>query len=249
MLMLAFESSAKPASVALVRDSELIAQYSQYTSLTHSRTLLPMAEDLLKNTDTRIADVDVFAVAHGPGSFTGVRIGVSCANAMALALGIKVIPVSSLAAMRRAVREGVSGIILLNYPSEATMRLVTRSGVPCVVETAGGETHAEGAENAARKSRRGTTGWQTKVVRIVCDAREVAREAATNLAVRQSFASFGYVNAPEGKSWSSERGEFFRETLAERGLRCAVFPPRRRGLGDRPLVVAGRQLGPLRRRL
>ena len=68
-------------------------------------------------------------------------------------------------------------------------------------------------------------------MRIVCDAREVAREAATNLAVRQSFASFGYVNAPEGKSWSSERGEFFREALAERGLGCAVFPPRRRGLG------------------
>ena len=118
------------------------------------------------------------------------------------------------AAMRRAVREGVSGIILLNYPSEATMRLVARSAVPCVVETAGGETHAG-----------------TNVVRIVCDAREVAREAATNLAVRQSFASFGYVNAPEGKSWSGERGEFFREALAERGLGCAVFPPRRRGLG------------------
>ena len=49
MLMLAFESSAKPASVALFRDGSLIAQYSQYTSLTHSRTLLPMAEAMLNN--------------------------------------------------------------------------------------------------------------------------------------------------------------------------------------------------------
>ena len=99
MLMLAFESSAKPASVALVCDSELIAQYSQYTSLTHSRTLLPMAEDLLKNTDTRIADVDVFAVAHGPGSFTGIRIGVSAVKGLAWSSGKPCIGVSTLEAM------------------------------------------------------------------------------------------------------------------------------------------------------
>ena len=74
MLILAFESSAKAASVALCRDGELLSQYSQCTALTHSRTLLPMAEDMLKNTELSLEDVDLFAVAHGPGSFTGVRI-------------------------------------------------------------------------------------------------------------------------------------------------------------------------------
>ena len=99
MLMLAFESSAKPASVALVRDGELLAQYSQYTTLTHSRTLLPMAEDLLRNCDIKIGDVDMFAVAHGPGSFTGIRIGVSTVKGLAWASGKPCTGVSTLEAM------------------------------------------------------------------------------------------------------------------------------------------------------
>ena len=99
MLMLAFESSARPASVALVRDGELIAQYSQYTTLTHSRTLLPMAEDMLKNCDVQISDVDIFAVAHGPGSFTGIRIGVSTVKGLAWASGKPCTGVSTLEAM------------------------------------------------------------------------------------------------------------------------------------------------------
>ena len=73
MLILALESSAKAASVALCRDGVLIAQSQQCCGLTHSCTLLPMAEQMLKNTDTRLADVDAIAVARGPGSFTGVR--------------------------------------------------------------------------------------------------------------------------------------------------------------------------------
>lgn len=99
MLMLAFESSAKPASVALVRDGELLAQSTQITALTHSRTLLPMAEDLLKNCEISIKDVDVFAVAHGPGSFTGIRIGVSTVKGLAWASGKPCIGVSTLEAM------------------------------------------------------------------------------------------------------------------------------------------------------
>ncbi len=99
MLMLAFESSAKPASVALLRDGELIAQYSQVTSLTHSRTLLPMAEDLLKNCEIGPGEIDLYAVAHGPGSFTGIRIGVSTVKGLAWASGKPCIGVSTLEAM------------------------------------------------------------------------------------------------------------------------------------------------------
>ncbi|MBR1456014.1 MAG: tRNA (adenosine(37)-N6)-threonylcarbamoyltransferase complex dimerization subunit type 1 TsaB [Oscillospiraceae bacterium] len=99
MLTLAFESSAKAASVALCRDGALLSQYSQCTALTHSRTLLPMAEDMLKNADIRIEDVDLFAVAHGPGSFTGVRIGVSTVKGLAWALDKPCVGVSTLEAM------------------------------------------------------------------------------------------------------------------------------------------------------
>ncbi len=99
MLILAFESSAAAASVALCRDGHLLSQYSQCTALTHSRTLLPMAEDLLKNAETALADVDLFAVAHGPGSFTGIRIGVSTVKGLAWALDKPCVGVSTLESM------------------------------------------------------------------------------------------------------------------------------------------------------
>ena len=99
MLILAFESSAKAASVALCRDGHLVSQYSQCSGLTHSRTLLPMAEDMLKNAELSIGDVDVFAVAHGPGSFTGIRIGVSTVKGLAWASDKPCIGVSTLEAM------------------------------------------------------------------------------------------------------------------------------------------------------
>ena len=99
MLILAFESSARAASVALVRDGALVSQYSQCSGLTHSRTLLPMAEDMLKNAETSLRDVDLLAVAHGPGSFTGLRIGVSTVKGLAWAGDKPCVGVSTLEAM------------------------------------------------------------------------------------------------------------------------------------------------------
>lgn len=99
MLILGLESSAKAASAALCRDGELIAQYSQCSGLTHSRTLLPMVEDLLQNTETRLDDVDAVAVACGPGSFTGIRIGVAAVKGLCWAAEKPAIGVSTLAAM------------------------------------------------------------------------------------------------------------------------------------------------------
>lgn len=99
MVILAFDSSAKAASVALCRDGKLISQYYQASGLTHSRTLLPMAEDLLKNADMTLKDIDAVAVAHGPGSFTGVRIGVSAVKGLCWGLDIPAVGVSTLEAM------------------------------------------------------------------------------------------------------------------------------------------------------
>ena len=99
MIILSFESSAKAASVALVQDGELIAQYSQCCALTHSRTLLPMAEAMLKNTEYTLEDVDEFACAYGPGSFTGIRIGVATVKGLAWSLEKPCVGVSTLEAM------------------------------------------------------------------------------------------------------------------------------------------------------
>lgn len=99
MLILAFESSAKAASVALWRDGVLLAEYFQNSGQTHSRTLTQMAEDMLRNCDLTPETVDVVACAAGPGSFTGVRIGVAAAKGFAWAGEKPLAGVSTLEAM------------------------------------------------------------------------------------------------------------------------------------------------------
>ena len=83
MMILALESSATACSAALCRDGELVAQSYQNSGLTHSRTLLPMVRDMLKNCQLTLEQVDVIAVAAGPGSFPGLRIGVATAKGLA----------------------------------------------------------------------------------------------------------------------------------------------------------------------
>ena len=99
MLILGLEASAKAASVCLCRDGALFAEYKQQSGLTHSQTLLPMVEALLKNTSTSLSDVDAVAVSEGPGSFTGVRIGVSTVKGLCWGADKPAIGVSTLDAM------------------------------------------------------------------------------------------------------------------------------------------------------
>jgi tRNA threonylcarbamoyladenosine biosynthesis protein TsaB len=99
LLILAFESSAKSASCALLRDGALLAEYFQNSGQTHSRTLTQMAEDMLRNCDLTARDVDAVACAAGPGSFTGVRIGVAAAKGFAWARQLPCCGISTLEAM------------------------------------------------------------------------------------------------------------------------------------------------------
>lgn len=99
MLILALESSAKAASAAIFEDGGMLGLSVANAGLTHSRTLLPMAEALLKNLDKTLPDLDAVAVAQGPGSFTGLRIGLSEAKGLCWALEIPAIGVSTLEAM------------------------------------------------------------------------------------------------------------------------------------------------------
>lgn len=101
MLILAFETSAKAASVAVMEGSSLLAEGYQNTGLTHSQTLMVMAEDALKSSGRTPADVEAVAVAEGPGSFTGVRIGVAAAKGFAWGKDIPCYGVSTLEAMAR----------------------------------------------------------------------------------------------------------------------------------------------------
>ena len=99
MKILALESSAKAASCAVLSDGELLASAWQATGLTHSRTLLPMVEDMLNNSELSVQEIDAVAVAAGPGSFTGLRIGIAAVKGLAWAAEKPCIPVSTLEAM------------------------------------------------------------------------------------------------------------------------------------------------------
>ena len=99
MLTLAFETSAKAASVALTENGKLLGESYQNTGLTHSQTLMVMAEDLLKQCGKKVADLTAVAVAEGPGSFTGVRIGVAAAKGLSWGGELPCYGVSTLEAM------------------------------------------------------------------------------------------------------------------------------------------------------
>ena len=85
MKILALESSAKAASCAVLADGIPLATAWQATGLTHSRTLLPMVQDMLRSSELELSDMDAIAIAAGPGSFTGLRIGIASVKGLSWA--------------------------------------------------------------------------------------------------------------------------------------------------------------------
>ncbi len=99
MKIFAVDTSAKSASVALLENGEIKGEFFINTMLTHSETLMPMTDALLKSVRINPENIDCFAVNVGPGSFTGVRIGISAIKGMAYALNKKCVAVSTLESM------------------------------------------------------------------------------------------------------------------------------------------------------
>ena len=99
MNILAIETTAAFASVAIIDDDEWIHEVVSEGGFTHLQNLIPMVEQVLEECDMKLDQIDGLAVSRGPGSFTGIRIGVSTARALAQALEIPVAPVPTLQAM------------------------------------------------------------------------------------------------------------------------------------------------------
>ncbi len=110
MKILAIESTAKVASVALTEDDRLLAMTTADAGVTHSEILLPMAEEILSRCHTTFADVGLFACTIGPGSFTGVRIGVATVKGLAFGRGTPCVGISSTEALAEHLT-GLSGIV------------------------------------------------------------------------------------------------------------------------------------------
>ena len=101
MKILSLDSSANSASVCVydTNDSKIIGEFYINTKLTHSQTLVPMIDSLMKSVNMELKDIDTFAVNVGPGSFTGIRIGVSVVKGMAMALSKPCVATSTLETM------------------------------------------------------------------------------------------------------------------------------------------------------
>ncbi|MBO4280839.1 MAG: tRNA (adenosine(37)-N6)-threonylcarbamoyltransferase complex dimerization subunit type 1 TsaB [Lachnospiraceae bacterium] len=110
MKILAIDSSGQVASVAVVTEDAVLGSYSVNYKKTHSQTLLPMVEEVMKMTETEGADFDAIAVTNGPGSYTGLRIGSSTAKGLAMVWNKPVVPVPTVDALA-ANLAGRAGII------------------------------------------------------------------------------------------------------------------------------------------
>ena len=104
MKILAIDTSSLVCSAAVIDDGALLGEYTLINGLTHSQKLMPLIDSLLKALSLSIKDIDVFAVTNGPGSFTGLRIGIAAVKGFAFAEKKPVIAVSTLEAMARNVQ-------------------------------------------------------------------------------------------------------------------------------------------------
>ena len=111
MKILAFDGTAKAASVAVVDGDRVLAHHTIDNGLTQSELLLPMAEDMLRGLKLSFSDIELFATSVGPGSFTGVRIGVSLVKGLAFGRNIPCVGVSTIEALAENLR-GLKGIIV-----------------------------------------------------------------------------------------------------------------------------------------
>ena len=99
MILMCVDTSGPSAGLALVRDGELIYEATLVNKLTHSVNLMPMAEEALRSSGLEMKDIGLFAAVAGPGSFTGVRIGVAAVQGMAQGLNKLCLPVNALEAL------------------------------------------------------------------------------------------------------------------------------------------------------
>ena len=118
MKILAIDTTAQTAAAALTDSTKPLGLAVQNGTLTHSETMLNMVENVLANARTAVSDIDLFAVSAGPGSFTGVRIGVSIIKGLAFGRNIPCVPVSTLEALSENLRPtAVTGLTAVNVGS------------------------------------------------------------------------------------------------------------------------------------
>ena len=134
--ILAADTSAKTATVALYENGIMIAEYTKNIGLTHSEGFLPLVESLLEETKRELNELDYFAVTNGPGSFTGLRIGVATMKGLAHAVNKPLVEISTLDALAENVPH-FSGYIcpMLDARRQEVYAAIYKDGVKMMEDT------------------------------------------------------------------------------------------------------------------
>ena len=159
-LILAIETATRAGSVAVARGNQVLSTREGDAAVSHSANLIEMIEGALHDAQATLADIDLFAVAVGPGSFTGLRIGLATVKAFAAAMGTEIVGVSTLAAVAYAAGESESTVALLpaGRGEVFAQMFSVRNGEAIPIDQAGHLTPAETAKRYDSMARVRWTG-------------------------------------------------------------------------------------------
>ena len=184
MLILACDTSGSACSVCFYKDGKVLGESFLSVGLTHSQTFMPLLEDLRKNIGVQFDEIDIFACSVGPGSFTGIRIGVSAVKTMAMVKKRPALPVSSLQA--------------LAYPFDGTENQLIVSVMDARNRRVYSGAFLEGREVVAQKAQTVEELWKELSDFNRCEDRKIANQENRNIKIRFcGDAAFLYAKEAE----------------------------------------------------
>lgn len=187
-LILALDAAAGPCSAAISKDGRLVASMREETPHTQAARLIPLVEDCLQQAKCSYADLDAIAVTVGPGSFTGIRIGLAAARGLALAARKPLRGVSTLALLayqtrQATVTDGIDGIIaaMVAGKGQLFLQVFDMSLIPQAVTTASATNIADVATVLPAQGRYLVCGSGIKDITTVMDTMLELQESPAHL--------------------------------------------------------------------
>jgi tRNA threonylcarbamoyladenosine biosynthesis protein TsaB len=216
-LILAIETATRSGGVAVARGEHVLATRAGEATVSHSMNLIEMIEEALQEAGVKLSEVDLFAVAEGPGSFTGLRIGLATVKAFAAHLNRKVAGVNTLAAVAHA--SGAAGEIIALLPAGRgevfAQRLSVNEGNVAAIDEARHLSPSSVTERYGEIERLTLAGEGARIFPDGGKPNWIVMGDSRNLA--PSIALLGFVNYREGKSVAPEnlRAVYVRASDAE----------------------------------
>ena len=214
MIILAIDTTGKVCSTAVSKDGKLLSEEYRDVGLTHSASLMPMIETVLGSAGVDISDIDRIAVSNGPGSFTGVRIGVCAAKALAHARGIPICGISTLEAMSHNIAHFDGTVVpMIDARRGEVYAAAFRDGKRIMPDTAGPiEQILDKIEDKIICLGDGATALHDRIIKLRPDA----LFAPANLAFQRAGSSALLAEKTEPHTYCEIKPHYLRESGAER---------------------------------